>query len=68
MQNSRICECTLDGALADHNQSVALDPRCAEDCSNRAIAWKAKGRSEEAMSDYSGSMEQDPRNVEASAH
>jgi tetratricopeptide (TPR) repeat protein len=50
----------LDGALADFNISINLDPKNVEGYDYRADAWKAKGNNDRALADYEMAIRLDP--------
>jgi tetratricopeptide (TPR) repeat protein len=50
----------LDGAIADYNQAISLNPKLAEVWFNRAAAWVEKREMERAISDYSRAIEVTP--------
>jgi tetratricopeptide (TPR) repeat protein len=51
----------LDGAIADYNKAIGIDPRHATAYYNRGIARKAKGDLDGAIADYTKAIEIDPR-------
>jgi tetratricopeptide (TPR) repeat protein len=50
----------LDGALADYNVAVNLDPKHAEGYDYRADVWRAKGDTDRALVDYEMAIMLDP--------
>ncbi len=57
----------LDGALADYNQAIALDPRFADAWFNRATYWKANDELGRADADFSQAIELKPHLADAHA-
>jgi Tfp pilus assembly protein PilF len=51
----------LDGAIADFDKSVSLEPRIANSYVNRGLAWRAKGDLERALADYNQSIQINPK-------
>src|SRR5581483_10877439 len=51
----------LDGAIADYDQALRLNPQLACALNNRGTAWKAKGDLDRAMVDYSRAIRLDER-------
>ena len=47
----------LEGALADYNQAIKLDPRFADAWFNRATSWKAKGDLRGSEADFTVAIE-----------
>ena len=54
----------LDGALADYDKALALEPRLADAYNNRANIKLQKGDPDGAIGDYSKAIELKPRSVE----
>ncbi|HXL80129.1 MAG TPA: tetratricopeptide repeat protein [Pyrinomonadaceae bacterium] len=54
----------LDGALADYDRAIALDPRLDSAYNNRANINLQKGDLDGVISDYSKALELNPRSVE----
>src|SRR4030095_679139 len=54
----------LDGALADYDKALALEPRLADAYNNRANIKLQKGDLDGAIGDYSKAIELKPRSVE----
>jgi tetratricopeptide (TPR) repeat protein len=50
----------LDGALADYNMAVNLDPKNVEGYDYRADVWKSKGDINRALADYAKAIQVDP--------
>jgi Caspase domain/TPR repeat len=50
----------LDGALADYNTAVNLDPQNVEGYDYRADVWKSKGDTNRALADYAMAIQVDP--------
>ncbi|MGH9842537.1 MAG: tetratricopeptide repeat protein [Blastocatellia bacterium] len=57
----------FDGALADYNQAIKLDPRCAAAWFNRGMLWKAKGDWRRAEADFTQAIELKPHLADAYA-
>jgi lipoprotein NlpI len=55
----------LDGAIADYNRAIELDPRVVIGYNNRGTAKSAKGDLDGAIADYNRATELDPRHVNA---
>jgi tetratricopeptide (TPR) repeat protein len=55
----------LDGALADYDKAVQLDPRSIEALYRRALARQTKRMWDGAMADYNALLTLDPDNAEA---
>src|ERR1019366_198984 len=53
----------LDGAIADYNRAIELDPRVVIGYNNRGTAKSAKGDLDGAIADYNRAIELDPRFV-----
>ena len=51
----------LDGAIADYNRAIELDPKDASAYYNRGNAKKAKGDLDGAIADYNRAIELDPK-------
>jgi tetratricopeptide (TPR) repeat protein len=41
-----------DGAIADHNKAIAINPRFAAAYQNRSLVWLAQGQDAEAEKDF----------------
>jgi len=50
----------FDGALADDNKAIKLDPKCATAYYNRGLARSRKGDQNGAMADYNNAIKFDP--------
>jgi len=50
----------VDGAIADFNQAIALDPKLAEAYNRRGNANRAKGNTDAAIADYQQAITVDP--------
>ena len=57
----------LDGALADYNQAIKLNPHFAEVWFNRGSYWKMKGDLERAETDFTQAIELKPHLADAYA-
>ena len=55
----------LDGAIADYNRAIELDPKLAIAYNNRGNAEKAKGDLSGAIADYNRAIELDPKHASA---
>ena len=55
----------LDGAVAEINQAIALDPGRSQSYSNLAIVRIAQGRNDEAKAAFAKAVETDPTSVAA---
>lgn len=55
----------LDGALADYDKALELDPANHQACYRRALARQAKGDLSGALSDYNAVLGADPSNADA---
>ncbi len=51
----------LDGAIADYNRAIELNPKDARAYYNRGIAKRAKGDLDGAIADFSRAIELDPK-------
>ncbi len=51
----------LDGAIADYNRAIELNPKDARAYNNRGIAKRAKGDLDGAIADYNRAIELDPK-------
>jgi tetratricopeptide (TPR) repeat protein len=52
-----------DGAIADYDQSLALNPRQVTGFINRGNAWQAKGYNNRAIEDYNQAVRIDQKNA-----
>src|SRR5882724_4291433 len=50
-----------DGAIAEYNRAIELDPKLAIFYSNRGLAKEAKGDHDGAIADYNRAIELDPK-------
>ena len=57
----------FDGALADYNHAIKLNPRFADAWFNRATYWKAKGDFKQAEADFTRVIELNPNMANAYA-
>jgi tetratricopeptide (TPR) repeat protein len=57
----------LDGALADYNRAIKLDPHDATAYDNRGLAKMAKGDLDGALADYDRAVQISPRNFKIRA-
>jgi len=55
----------LDGALADYDQALELDPRNLEACYRRGLARQAKGNWDGAVADFTAIISLNPKNADA---
>jgi len=55
----------LDGALADYNQAITLDPHNVEALSRRALAERDKGNWDAALADFNAVLAYAPDNADA---
>ena len=55
----------LDGAMADYNRAIEIDPKCAEAYINRGNAKSEKGNPDDAIVDLSRAIEINPKFAEA---
>ncbi len=55
----------LDGAMADYNQALNLDPKNIQALYRRGLALQAKGDWAGAMADYNAILTLNPRNADA---
>jgi tetratricopeptide (TPR) repeat protein len=55
----------LDGALADYNEAISLDPHNIEALSRRALAERDKGKWDAALADYNSVLAYAPDNADA---
>ena len=55
----------LDGALADYNQAIALDPHNTEALNRRALAERDKGNWDAALADFNAVLAYAPDNADA---
>jgi tetratricopeptide (TPR) repeat protein len=55
----------LDGALADYNQAITLDPHNVEALSRRALAERDKGNWDAALADFNTVLAYAPDNADA---
>ena len=55
----------MDGAIADYNRAIEIDPKNSYTYVNRGIAKKAKGHLDGAIADYNRAIEIDPRDIRA---
>ncbi len=46
-----------DGAIADYNRAIELNPKYAGACNNRGLAKQAKGDLDGAIADYNRALE-----------
>jgi tetratricopeptide (TPR) repeat protein len=53
----------LDGALADYNEAIRLDPNDALSYNNRGVIRKDKGDLDSALADYNEAIRLDPNNT-----
>ena len=51
MKQERADAGDLDGALADINEAIRLDPTLPSPLNNRAVIWRAKGDFDRAVAD-----------------
>jgi tetratricopeptide (TPR) repeat protein len=51
----------LDGAIADYNRAIELDPGVTRAYNNRGLAKYKKGDIDGAMADYNRAIELDPK-------
>jgi tetratricopeptide (TPR) repeat protein len=58
--NARYAKGDYDGALADYNQPLALNPRYAEVYANRGTLWLRLGRAAEADADFAQRLALEP--------
>src|SRR5262249_60612061 len=58
----------FEGAIADYNRAIELDPKYAAAYSNRGIAKQAKGDLDGAITDFSRAIELDPQDLMAHKH
>ena len=49
----------FDGAIADFDQAIRLDPNSAEAFNGRGAAWRAKGNLDRAVADFSDAIKLD---------
>lgn len=49
-----------DGAIADYDQAIRLDPKLASAYNGRGLAWSNKGDLDRAISDYDRAIRLDP--------
>ncbi|GIK67261.1 MAG: hypothetical protein BroJett018_50550 [Chloroflexota bacterium] len=55
----------LDGAIADYNRAIQLNPQDAEAYTNRGVAYEKKGEMKKAAADYGRVLELRPDHPEA---
>src|SRR5215472_11535018 len=55
----------LDGAIADYNRAVELDPKYAAAYYNRGVAKRHKGDLDGAIADYNRAVELNPKDTAA---
>lgn len=58
----------LDGAIADYNRAIGLNPQNANTYINRGVAKRVKGDFNGAMADYNRAIELNPQNAGAYVH
>jgi len=58
----------LDGALADYNRAIELNPHDATPYNNRGLVKMAKGNLDGALADYDRALQISPRNFEIHAN
>ena len=51
----------INGAIADYDRALELDPKSAQAHNNRGAARQAKGEIDSAMADYNKAIELDPK-------
>lgn len=54
-----------DGAIADYDAAIKLNPKDSRAHNNRGTAWRDKGDAERAMADFAEAAKLDPRNSDA---
>jgi|SRR5215831_1624083 len=57
----------LEGAMADYNQAIEIDPKCVDAYINRALVWSSKRNNNAAIADCDTAIEIDPQNGRAYA-
>lgn len=57
----------LDGAIADYNRAIQLNPQDADTYVNRGIAYEKKGEMKKAAADYGRVLELQPDHPRAQA-
>lgn len=55
----------VDGAMADYNQAIAIDPKHANAYNGRGNAYQDKGDVDRAMADYNQAVAIDPKHANA---
>ena len=54
-----------DGAIADYNQAITLDPKDTSSYNERGLAWYHKGEEALALADYNKALDLDAKNAHA---
>ena len=61
----RVTDNDLDGALADYDKALELDPKNLKTCYRRGLVRQTKGDLQGALADYNSVLSHDPKNADA---